>query len=235
MLALAENVVGAAVAVIRLPNDVAGAYLRQRGQPFVFINGDYPVVRQRFTVAHELGHHELAHQAVIDGIDQVEGRTSDPQEQQANFFAGVLLAPEEAMLAWLDDEGDPEIDAAVLASMAARLGVSGPALLVRLEQESILQKSSQITRLRRDVDRGAHLAAAKAYGIPAFNDELQRLRVDGTLPRLPKQLRDNALSAYAAGLIDLDGLAGALRRPREEVERLVAEYGITPPAPESDW
>lgn len=201
----------------------------------MFVNGSEPVVRQRFTLAHELGHLELGHGGVVDGIEAVEGRSTDPREQQANLFGGVLLAPEEAMLSWLDAEGDPPIEMQALVGLAANLGISVPALLVRLDQEDILQKPSQIARLRREIDRGAHLAAARASGVPQFADELARIHSQGALPRLPTALRDNALSAYAAGMIDLDGLADALRRPREEVERLVSEYGISPAAPELDW
>ncbi|MBX5441925.1 MAG: ImmA/IrrE family metallo-endopeptidase [Solirubrobacteraceae bacterium] len=231
---VAEEAAGTAVAVLKLPSGVAGAYLVRRGVPFVFVNAGEPVVRQRFTLAHEVGHHELGHEAVLDGAEEIEGRSKDPREQQANLFAGVLLAPEEAMLAWLEDEGDPDITVPVLASLASWLGISGPAALVRLQQEDILQKPSQADRLKRELDRGAHLAAIKSYGIPQVEDELARVDAEGR-PRLPAALRDKARAAYAAGLTDLDGLAGALRRPREEVERLVAECGISPPEPERDW
>jgi hypothetical protein len=57
----------------------------------------------------------------------------------------------------------------------------------------------------------------------------------GGLPRLPARLRDNALAAYAGGLIDIDRLALALHRDRATVEHLVAELGLVPAAAEPDW
>ena len=61
-------------------------------QPFIFLNGAQAVQRQRFTLAHELGHHRLGHAAVVDGVEQVEGGSDEPLEQQANAFAGEFLS-----------------------------------------------------------------------------------------------------------------------------------------------
>ena len=213
---------------------MAGAYLRRRGQDFIFVRGGEYVPRQRLTLAHELGHLRLGHEAVVDSDAEVDGRSRDPQEEQAFFFAGILLAPEAALLDWLAAEDEPELDMSVLASLAGWLGISVPALLVRLEQESILEKRSQINRLWREVDRGLHKGAEQALGLGVGADELARVAGERK-PRLPSRLRDNALGAYAAGLIDLDRLAQALRRPRPEVEALVRELGLAPPEPEPDW
>ena len=68
----------------------------------MFLNGDQPVQRQRFTLAHELGHHRLGHAAVVDGVEEVDGKSDDPLEQQANAFAGEFLAPDQALRAWMD-------------------------------------------------------------------------------------------------------------------------------------
>src|SRR4051794_14313051 len=76
------------VAVLSLGDGVAGAYLVRKGQPFIFLNGNQPVTRQRFTLAHELGHHRLGHGAVVDGVNEVEGKSKEPLEKQANAFAG---------------------------------------------------------------------------------------------------------------------------------------------------
>lgn len=190
--------------------------------------------RQRLTLAHELGHLRLGHEAVVDSDAEVDGRSRDPQEEQAFFFAGILLAPVEAIEDWLDSEDDPDLEMPVLVSLAAWLGISVPALFVRLQQESILEKPSQIRRLQRQLDQGLHKGAERELGVGPRDDELERVAREGK-PRLPSRLRDNALGAYAAGLIDLDRLAQALRRPRPEVEALVRELGLAPPEPEPDW
>lgn len=61
----------------------------------IFVNPDEPSSRQRFTVAHELGHYELGH-----GNRNREKETLasyDPIEAEANQFAAELLMPENAI------------------------------------------------------------------------------------------------------------------------------------------
>lgn len=55
-------------------------------------------VRQRFTVAHELGHFALDHgDSPRDTPDNFSSRTNSVQERQANQFAAELLMPADAI------------------------------------------------------------------------------------------------------------------------------------------
>lgn len=55
-------------------------------------------VRQRFTVAHELGHYALGHGTrARDTAMQFSSGTSDPAERAANQFAAELLMPADAV------------------------------------------------------------------------------------------------------------------------------------------
>lgn len=62
---------------------------------YIFYDRTMPVGRQRFTVAHEIGHLMLGH--VGPGMATTQNReptgTEKPEEQQANQFAARLLAP----------------------------------------------------------------------------------------------------------------------------------------------
>lgn len=226
VLLLVEESAGVPVSVLELDEGVAGAYVVRRGQPFVFVNGADVVSRQRFTLAHELGHHWLEHPAVVDGEAEIEGRSSDPREQEAHAFSGEFLMPGQAIQEWLEDQGDPEIDVEVLVLLADAFGMSAPAALVRLEQTDVLERLSVRRRLRREINQGLHRGAERGLGLPSFDDELARVKREAELPRLPGQLRDNALEAYRAGMIDLEQLAATLRRDVDEVRRLVDELGI---------
>jgi Zn-dependent peptidase ImmA (M78 family) len=223
------------VSVLRLGEGVAGAYIVRRSRPFIFLNGAQPVTRQRFTLAHELGHHRLGHAAVVDGVSQVEGKSDEPIEQQANAFAGEFLAPDQALHGWMSAHGDPLITIPVLVRLASWFGVSAPAALVRLSQAGILRNARQKRDLQALIQRGAHRGAERALDLEAVDDSLARISREGGLPRVPTAMRDNALTAYAAGLIDLDRLAGALRQDRASAERLVGELGLVPVAAEPDW
>lgn len=62
------------------------------GRPHIFVSDRCSLERQRFTAAHELGHILMGH---IDPHRSADRRIGDnsQQEQEANSFAGWLLAP----------------------------------------------------------------------------------------------------------------------------------------------
>ncbi|MBF4459413.1 ImmA/IrrE family metallo-endopeptidase [Pseudoclavibacter sp. VKM Ac-2867] len=66
--------------------------------PVIYVDNGDGFLRQRFTIAHELGH-LVAHrqEAGDDAVSYVDFRnsTSNPVEYHANEFAGALLMPEE--------------------------------------------------------------------------------------------------------------------------------------------
>jgi Zn-dependent peptidase ImmA (M78 family) len=70
----------------------SGFFTYQNGHPTIEYNVTDPLVRRRFTVAHELGHYILGHQhAPRDTSDF--SRSRSPIEVQANQFAAELLMP----------------------------------------------------------------------------------------------------------------------------------------------
>lgn len=114
--------------VAPLPEDklnLSGEFDRDQ----IFYNPNEPKVRQRFTIAHELGHFALDHgHAFRDGHRDFSVHNYDPKEVAANKFAVELLMPEIALRHFVVDKG--ETDAQVLAD---RFGVSLVALRYRLE------------------------------------------------------------------------------------------------------
>jgi Zn-dependent peptidase ImmA (M78 family)/transcriptional regulator with XRE-family HTH domain len=85
-----------------LPDALSAFLLRAHGHAVIGVNSNQPHVRQRFSAAHEIGHHLLAH---ADGsvFDYAVPTTSageppgyDPHnEREANIFAAELLMPEQ--------------------------------------------------------------------------------------------------------------------------------------------
>lgn len=88
-----------------------------------------PGDRQRFTVAHELGHLSL-HAASPAPASADEGSLV---ERQAHRFAGAFLAPAEPLLADLDELGG-RVTLTTLKHLKQRWGVSIKMLVVRLRQ-----------------------------------------------------------------------------------------------------
>lgn len=71
---------------------VEGYTRTENGIFCVLYNQDSSVVRQRFTVAHEIGHIALEHLSIFGDCNQYSHAS---QEIEANAFAGELLVPSE--------------------------------------------------------------------------------------------------------------------------------------------
>jgi len=126
------------------PN-VAGAIQNIAGRGILWVNQLDPPVRQRFTIAHELGHWFLGHlqkgQAVTDSSaafgQGLAFRTVPaaaplpPRERAANHFAAALLMPRPLLLEWVDR--DPRY-LTNLTPLARTFDVSVQALRIRLDE-----------------------------------------------------------------------------------------------------
>jgi len=133
-----------------LGDDVSGVLVRRSGQAVIGVNWAHHPNRQRFTIAHELGHF-LLHEAgtyIDKGTyarfrDEQSGSGTDWEEVEANAFAAALLMP----VSLVREEArrrpfDPADDAA-LSALAAAFAVSGQAMSIRLANLGLFgQRSS---------------------------------------------------------------------------------------------
>lgn len=83
------------VTVSAVPNKMfsgKGDAMTQKRDNFIFIiyNDERPVVRKRFSIAHELGHLYLGH---LHGNSSIDFNTDNFDEIEANAFAAHLLIP----------------------------------------------------------------------------------------------------------------------------------------------
>lgn len=75
-----------------------GMYLQSDGAAGILVNADHPQSLQRFTAAHELGHHVMQHHLSLDDASRAGtlNRARGSQElieQQAQVFAAYFLMP----------------------------------------------------------------------------------------------------------------------------------------------
>lgn len=72
-----------------------GAYQRIGDAAGIVIHSKHPLALQRYTAAHEYGHHVLGHEPRADNEHDIlaYGRFSDPQEAAAQAFAADLIMP----------------------------------------------------------------------------------------------------------------------------------------------
>lgn len=133
---------GLAVALKKLEGDISGFLLRQNeGSPLIGVNSHHPRVRQRFTVAHELGHYLLGDEGAlhIDRKfelrlrDNLSSQGVDSDEMEANLFAAELLMPEDLLSRDLEEAQPLDIsDDSKVRRLAKRYGVSSQALMIRI-------------------------------------------------------------------------------------------------------
>jgi Zn-dependent peptidase ImmA (M78 family) len=195
------------VLVFALPfgrESIAGLYERQRGVPIAAINSNDPPVRQRFTLAHEYGHHRLNHDAHVDAT--IDWRSSDPQEREANEFAGALLMPERAIDLWLSANGRPDVTLDTLVQLAAFFGVSASAARVRLQRLDRLN-GQQVRSLDGAIAERQHLARRKSLGLDVYWDTLQ---ASHQTTRLPAATERRALELVRAEVLSAESLAARL-------------------------
>jgi len=76
------------------------------GRPRIFVRKECSPERQRFTIAHELGHILLGHVGHYNLVNREPNAKDNPIEQEANVFASRILAP--ACVLWALDARTPE-------------------------------------------------------------------------------------------------------------------------------
>jgi hypothetical protein len=78
-------------------SSMEGMYLRQDG-PLILIASERPAGRQRFSCAHELGHHAFGDGTRVDELlDPNSNKVRPGDEIRADMFAGMLLMPKSAV------------------------------------------------------------------------------------------------------------------------------------------
>jgi Zn-dependent peptidase ImmA (M78 family) len=211
---------GAHVVVLDLGERVAGAHVVRPDCPLLFVNGRQPPARQRFTLAHELGHHRLGHATVVDR-PQAFSDHHDPLEVEANAFAAELLIPRAAMERWADEREPGPITLEDVVRIAAGYGVSAQMARYRLETTRVLGDRSRADRLDAEIAAREHVAVAAHLGLRA-GDPI----ATGPLPRIPAALRAGPIGRLLAGELDAAGLAAQTGADPAAVRRMLSNLGL---------
>jgi Zn-dependent peptidase ImmA (M78 family) len=207
LLTAVEERAGLPVVVGRLPEGIAGVCFRSDATTVLWVNGEQARVRQRFTLAHELGHAWCRHDGrlEVDTVATLSGRTTNPYEIEANAFAAEFLVPRAAMQELVDE--DQTLDEIV--TIAAHFGVSAIVVVFRLKTLGLISDACA-ERLQRLIEDGEHDGAAERLGLAPIDDRLAAL---GELPYLSPALQDSHLGAALRGDAAIEApVAGAARR-----------------------
>lgn len=130
---------GIPVKKIAFPPNISGAIKKIGPDKFMIgVNAEHSETRQRFTIAHEIGHFVLHRHLIGDGITDTTAYRSDgdspnpnigaKEETEANKFAANLLMPAESIIYLREAE-----NLRSSTQLARRLEVSPAAMEIRLD------------------------------------------------------------------------------------------------------
>ncbi|WP_084084679.1 ImmA/IrrE family metallo-endopeptidase [Cupriavidus sp. USMAA2-4] len=127
--AAGARVVGEALGTLSGKFDVLEGNSETPGGPVIAFNAFDPPVRQRFTIAHELGHFALRHGPRFrDSTQSFSLSNYDPIETAANKFAAELLMPATVVNGLITGRGISDFN-----TLAAMFNVSPAAMRFRLK------------------------------------------------------------------------------------------------------
>lgn len=124
-----------------LDGDLSGMAHIAQGVRIIGVNSLHHSTRQRFTLAHELGHICRHSEILEDAVhldhgslrrDWLSTQGTDPYELEANAFAATLLMPETLLEASVDGRRIDLEDDEAIAVLARRFRVSQAAMRYRL-------------------------------------------------------------------------------------------------------
>lgn len=129
---------GIRVEKLPLDDELSGMSFVKDGAAVIVVNMSHHPNRQRFTIAHELGHHILHKDYLINNVhvdkavlrrDGVSSRGTESKEVEANAFAAELLMP----LSQVEPYRDVDInDEGQLIEVARKFKVSTSAIAIRI-------------------------------------------------------------------------------------------------------
>jgi len=121
--------------------EMSGILIREGSKAIVGVNALHHENRQRFTIAHEIGHFLLheGDRVFIDREYRVSFRNeassegTDVEEIEANAFASALLIPESLLIADINTNGGIDMDdVPAIERLARKYKVSRQAMMFRL-------------------------------------------------------------------------------------------------------
>jgi Zn-dependent peptidase ImmA (M78 family) len=123
------------IRIRRAPHaNFSGMLIRKDGRALIGVSTTESLVRQRFTIAHELGHFFLHpnKDAFVDYRDNKKGVMRTPREREANMFAAALLMPRHLLLKDVRSVGRNGFSEEEVVMLAKRYDVSEDAMRFRL-------------------------------------------------------------------------------------------------------
>lgn len=126
-----------------LGNEISGLLIIKGNKVAIGIDSDQSTQRQRFTIAHELGHYFLHRKLKNTFVDEIFARSgiTNQTEKEANVFAASLLMPKESIFKaisekkWINALDDEKIN-----ELAKLFNVSSISMTYRLVNLKLIEQ-----------------------------------------------------------------------------------------------
>lgn len=217
LVAIIEQATGIDVAVLDVGPDEHGLTMRDpdRGAVFIGVARTRHPMRQRSTLAHELGHVLFEDWTADDA-----GKWSDqsPKEDRCRSFARHLLVPVDGLRELLGDR--ERVTPATLSAVVQRFLVSPAIAVIALEQAEYIDGA-----VRQEWGELYTPQLAARFG---WSDQYHALQVDSDQRRAPQRLLARAITAYAEGVLSAQAIATLRGIPLDEAAAALQEAGVVP-------
>ena len=217
LVAVIEQTTGFDVAVLDAGPDEHGLTMRDPVRETIFIGvaRTRSPMRQRSTLAHELGHVLFEDWADSDAGDW---SARDPAEIRADAFARHLLIPVEGLRDFIGQR--PAVTESGLSAVVQRFLVSPQIAAIALLEAGYIEETT-----KRDwmTLRTPQLAARFGWA-----DQYQVLQASSDQRRAPQRLIARAIAGYVEGVLPAQAIA-TLRGIRvETLMEELSEAGVSP-------
>jgi Zn-dependent peptidase ImmA (M78 family) len=224
LVAIIEQAAGIDVAVLDVGPDEHGMTMRDPARETVYIGvaRTRNPMRQRSTLAHELGH-----VLYEDWADSDAGDWSDrnPAEIRADAFARHLLIPLEGLRDFAGERSPAR--ESVLSDVVQRFLVSPKIAAIALHQAEYIDEPAK----REWMTLSTPQLAARFGWI----DQYQVLQASSGRRRAPQRLLARAIAGYVEGVLPVQAIATLRGISTEELLRELSELGVTPAKQEIPW
>lgn len=215
-----EDLTGTDVGTVPLPEGVSGICVidPERATSIILVDSTHVAERQRFSLAHELGHLLFGNGTHVDSA--ATDRT--PQEILCDEFARYLIIPPSGIRSWLSASrtatSDHYVDERAMALIARHFGASPEATRIQLHRMGLLHGDLKDACL----PTGRRWAYKYGWG-PQYDAHQSAARQ----PQVPRRIQDRAMIAYREGKLGVAALAKLQGRTVPELEKTLAEAGIS--------
>ena len=217
LVAVIEQATGIDVAVLDAGPDEHGLTMRdpERNAVFIGVARTRNPMRQRSTLAHELGHVLFE-----DWLGNDAGRWSDRthEEIRADAFARHLLVPVSGLREFV--ESREPVTQPTLSEVVQRFLVSPAIAAIALHQEGYIDATAKQEWMAMSAPR-----LAVRFG---WNDQYHALQADSDQRRAPQRLLARAIKGYAEGVLPAQAIATLRGIALESAKAELREAGVVP-------